>query len=332
MRPSWGRRFSAILSSAHDLDARGDARLQGTRQGADRLVEQVVDPEAHADLLLEGLDVDVARALLHRLLQQGVHELDDRCLVRRLDQVLRHLVADLVGERVEVGGRLFGEFRRRPRATVVDLVDRGLDYPHPGQLRCDLGAVEEQPQVVEGAGLEGVGYRDPHRPRLVVAKREQSMGLGKGDRHACDKRIVDALGRDLMQDGQTEARAEGGQKLLLGKGILLHQDVEEPAARLSLTLPGGFELLGGKAGRAEQRGRRDRAPRRCAPRSRLGSRLGLGEHADGRRQSEGLAQRPRRMVRRGEVRVGANPNLEDQGARLVPGHDGGVEAGIEELS
>ena len=38
------------------------------------------------------------------------------------------------------------------------------------------------------------------------------------------------------------------------------------------------------------------------------------------------------MIRRSEVGIGSHSNLEDEGTRLVPGHDGGVEARVEELS
>ena len=42
-------------------------------------------------IALEGLDVDVARAVLHRLEEQRVDEADDRRLVARLEQVARLL-------------------------------------------------------------------------------------------------------------------------------------------------------------------------------------------------------------------------------------------------
>jgi hypothetical protein len=85
MRPSCGRRFSAMLSDAmiftramigamNCLLARGD-------------VELAVDAVAHHDVALLGLDVDVARALAHRLREEAVDPGDDRRVVVRVDDV-----------------------------------------------------------------------------------------------------------------------------------------------------------------------------------------------------------------------------------------------------
>ena len=135
--------------------------------GAHRLVEHVVDPEAHADVALEGLDVDVARALLDRLLEQRVHQPDDRRLVGGLEQVLR-LGADLAGEGGEVLVGVLDDVGDRVGAAVVDLVDRGEDLAAAGELGLDLDAVEEQAQVVEGVGVEGIGDRDAQRAAAAV--------------------------------------------------------------------------------------------------------------------------------------------------------------------
>ncbi len=67
--PVLGQALLGDVEIAHDLDARGDRRLQRPGQGLHRLVEHVVDAEADAHLVLEGLDVDVARPLLDRVLQ-----------------------------------------------------------------------------------------------------------------------------------------------------------------------------------------------------------------------------------------------------------------------
>ena len=56
-----GQALLRDVEVAHDLDARGDGGLQCARQRLHGLVEHVVDPEADADLVLERLDVDVAR-------------------------------------------------------------------------------------------------------------------------------------------------------------------------------------------------------------------------------------------------------------------------------
>ena len=103
----------------HDLDARGDRVAELHRRLHD-VVENAVDAVADAQLLLVGLDVDVARALLNRRHQDDVDQLDDRrflaLLGERLGADLFELLEDLdvagVGERRHVFERLAGDFER----------------------------------------------------------------------------------------------------------------------------------------------------------------------------------------------------------------------------
>ena len=83
------------VERGHDLDARGERRLEAGRRLHD-VVEDAVDAEADAEVVLEGLDVDVARPPLDRVGHQRVDELDERSFLRRalqLGEVDRFLVA-----------------------------------------------------------------------------------------------------------------------------------------------------------------------------------------------------------------------------------------------
>src|SRR5438477_416785 len=78
------------VEPGHDLDARGDRRLEllGRALG---LAQHAVDPVADDHVLLAGLDVDVRRALLGGLEHQRVDPADDRRLVvgvEHVDQLL----------------------------------------------------------------------------------------------------------------------------------------------------------------------------------------------------------------------------------------------------
>src|SRR5262249_21741995 len=96
MRPSCGSLFSAMFKPAMILTReRIDARYWRVR--ACGLAEHAVDPVADDDVLLAGLDVDIRRALLHRLEDEGVHPADDRRLVGEVEDVDELLgVAELV--------------------------------------------------------------------------------------------------------------------------------------------------------------------------------------------------------------------------------------------
>ena len=106
------------VERALDLDAADDAVHEGARRAA-RDVELAVDPVADDDLLLLRLDVDVARALLHRLQEERVDPADDGRLVVGVEDVARRvLVVDVLVVALEL--LLAG-------LLLVDAVDRVLD-------------------------------------------------------------------------------------------------------------------------------------------------------------------------------------------------------------
>ena len=61
----------------HDLEARDQRRLELHRR-LHHFLQRAVDAVADADLVLEALEVDVRRAALHRVGEDGVDQLDDR--------------------------------------------------------------------------------------------------------------------------------------------------------------------------------------------------------------------------------------------------------------
>jgi hypothetical protein len=83
---------------AEDLDAAGERRLELDGR-LHHLEQRTVDAVAHPQLVLERLDVDVARAPSHRLGEDAVDELDDRRIV---DLRLLCVVVVLVGEDLDV--------------------------------------------------------------------------------------------------------------------------------------------------------------------------------------------------------------------------------------
>ncbi len=66
----------------HDLEARDERRLELHRR-LHHFLQRAVDAVAHADLVLEALEVDVRCALLHGVGQDGVDQLHDRRIVDR---------------------------------------------------------------------------------------------------------------------------------------------------------------------------------------------------------------------------------------------------------
>ena len=126
MRPSCGRRRSAMFSLRHQLHARNDGGLQLARRRV--LIEQhAVHAVADAEFLFERLDVNIAGALLHGLRDHGVHQADDRRFAGHVAQMFQVFVGFARGE-FQLGslllrlarssGRWRREFPARARAPA----------------------------------------------------------------------------------------------------------------------------------------------------------------------------------------------------------------------
>ena len=114
------------VEAAHDLEPahHGPQDVEG---GIGRVVQDAVDSHPDADALRCRLDVEVGRAVGHRLFEQGVDQLDDRSVVDE------GALTDLGLDVVVVGGiveRTLDQVRPRVRA-----LDRGQEVS--GAARID---------------------------------------------------------------------------------------------------------------------------------------------------------------------------------------------------
>ena len=103
----------------HELDARGHGGLQPARR---RLLveEDPVDPVPDAERVLEGLDVDVRRLGVDRVLDEEVHDPYDGRLERHVAQVVDVLVAPVPALVLHT----LDDALERARGAVVRPVDR----------------------------------------------------------------------------------------------------------------------------------------------------------------------------------------------------------------
>ena len=246
-----GQALLGDVETPHDLDARHDAGVERAGQGLHGLVEQVVDAKAHTDLALEGLDVYVAGAFLHRVLEQRVHQLDDRGVVGRFQQVLG-LVADFLGQVVQVFGGVLGQGVGGSRSPVVDLVDGAQNGSLGRQLDLDFGALEQQAQVVEGLGVERVCHGHADGAIRLALKREHHVVLAEADRDLLDQLIVDPIRADTGSDRQVELLAHRFQDFVGVDPAFADQHVGQAPTALQLDLPGVGQLLLGEARGLEQ--------------------------------------------------------------------------------
>ncbi len=145
---------------AHDLEAAGDRVLQLERRR--HLVdEHAVDAVADAELLLVGLAVDVARALLDGVEQDHVDEPNNGRILARLLELhqveLFALRAELDLFFVEAGHHLFVR-----GAVLVKAFDGRLDGRFGGDDRLDVEAGQKL-DVVDGVEVRRIGHRHDER-------------------------------------------------------------------------------------------------------------------------------------------------------------------------
>jgi hypothetical protein len=209
----------------------------------DHLLQDAVHAEAHADVLLLRLDVDVARPLLRGAEEERVDEADDGSLVARIEQVLGlfQLVRDGVETaRLHVADVLLGFVGR----AVVDEVDAVEDRLRRHEQRHDR-RVEEEPHAVERARVERIGERDD---RLTLAVALDAQGkeprlLGEVDRDELDQIQRHLFRREPHLVWQLELGGERLQDLLFVASLQRDERIAEPAPALRLHVEGLVDLV-----------------------------------------------------------------------------------------
>ncbi len=247
--------FLRDVELRHDLDARRDRVAELHRRCHD-VVENAVDAVPHPQLLLVGLDVDVARGLLDGRHQDHVHESDDRRFLAfarqrfRADLSLENLDIAGIGEHWHLVERLRRDlqgaraFRHRAPlgrfAAVVPLDgpdDRGLGRHH----RFDVVARHEL-DVVHGEHVGRVGHRDRER-RAGARERDDLVFLRclRGN-ELHDRRIDLELGE--CDRGHAVLLAQQRRDLLVFHVSQLHKIEAELPPVLALVVQRILQLLG----------------------------------------------------------------------------------------
>jgi len=171
------------------------------------VVQQAVDAEAHRHLALEGLDVDVRRAVLDGLEEQRVDQPDDRRLVVGVEQIVRLL--ELVRDRVELAGLDVAHHRLGGAArAVVGEVDRLEDRRGGDHDRVHAASVERA-QIIHHLRRARIGDRDAQGVAVLV-ERQAGEALGVLDRQARDQRRIDLAQIDVVEERQPEAVRQAG--------------------------------------------------------------------------------------------------------------------------
>ena len=194
----------------HDLDARGDRVAELHRRRHD-VVEDAVDAEPDAELLLVRLDVDVAGALLDRRHQHQVDEPDDRrlaaLLLERGDvdllELLEHL--DVVVDHRGVSSRALVTISSVAALFRLALACGGARPSSRPSSRCGLAAGRGR-RVVARDRVGDRGFRGDDRLDVVA-------------RHELDVVHGEHVGRVDHRDRQRRAGAAERDDLVFLRGF-----------------------------------------------------------------------------------------------------------------
>ena len=190
------------------LDAGDDGRGEVLRRRG-HLVERAVDAQADAELVLEGLEVDVRSLGLDTFLQDEVDEADDRGLAGLLGDVL-------VGDG---GGVDFAELaeevlHRGGSGFAVDAHHAGLDLRRVGDAELDL-ALEDETQLVDDGGIERILGQQGELAGFV-GDRQHDILVGLGRLEQLDERLARVggdggviRGTEVVGDGLQDGAAFG---------------------------------------------------------------------------------------------------------------------------
>ena len=241
--PVLGEAALGDVHLGHDLDPRGDGRLQAPRRRL-LIVQHAIDAVPDAQRVLERLEVNVRRLGAKRVLDDEVDEADDRGLKGHVAQVADVLVS--LARRAGILHALHDPLQGRGRPRVRPF-DRLEDPFRGGDGDLDLHG-EAQSQVVEEQQIRRIRGRDRERVAL--------------DRDRADAVLAEVLRRQVLQDrdrgrqlvaceeGEVGLGGERAQHVLAGDRAHRHERLAEafpaaadPAQRALEGFEGGLACL-----------------------------------------------------------------------------------------
>jgi hypothetical protein len=221
----------AALRDVHagqHLDARGDRRVHRVGNRLD-VVEDPVDAKAHHALVLAGLEVDVRRTLVERVVEQVVDR-GDHVLVAGAGELLVGAQLHQLHQRAvrrRRAERLLGA--SHAGAEAVDAIDDGEDVALRGHHELE-GPLDQALEALAQRAVVGVGDRQP-QGAAGLDQGQHHVTAGEGPRQRAGDQAAIHLERVDLQVGESRGRRDG-----LGDTVL----VEGPAR-----LPGVGGVRGG---------------------------------------------------------------------------------------
>ena len=199
------------------------------------LVENPVDPQAHAQLALGRLDMDIGGAGIDRFGDQPFDKAHDRRFAGAFLQAHHIGLGDVPGCHIEdFGGGISEGFGIKPQYAVFDLARRG-------DLEPD-GLTEDKTQRLTDEGVAGVHGCD--RCALIRLRKRQHMRVAQeGDAQLSkpDRRCGILFRRQQIE---TRDRCHIGGKILFFAKSKPDQNIRQAAAGARMSAPGALRIFG----------------------------------------------------------------------------------------
>ncbi len=198
----------------HDLEARDQRRLELERR-LHHFLQRTVDAVAHAQLVLEALEVDVGGAALDRVREDRVDQLDDRRVVDLRRQRGRRDILFLLFHHLDVARlhELLEEGRHRRIAGIVVLLDHPAERDLARDDREDVVPRDEL-EILEDPEVRGIGHRHRQRAPFSLEREDEVLGRDVGGNELDDARID-------LELRQVDGREPSGARDDLGELELL---------------------------------------------------------------------------------------------------------------
>ena len=228
--PVDGQSKAAVLRHAllgdvhvgHDLDARDNAHSHPALDGGGR-IQHSVDAILHARVPLFGVHVYVRGALLNRLGDDRVDQLDDRrvpvCLLEMqiLFAVAIGILIDDVFDRLVHAGQ--------PRQQQVQILDRSRRGAHaPAGHHRD---------VVDRQNVRGIGHRQQQSAVVGEADRNRLIAFGRVGAEEADRAHVEVVDRQVDVVQAEALRHDAGELVVAQHALLDEHETRRAALRAS---------------------------------------------------------------------------------------------------
>ena len=245
------------VEAGEEFQARGDRVEAGARLNRTD-TEDAVDAEAHDELALLGLDVDVGGAGAGGFADDAVDIGDGGSVLGEVSEGTH-------------AGAIMGDLLAEALDQAVDQAGAGQRHLEAGEAAAAFeGFLQQRAERIAGAAVEVASFAAPDDGGAFDQPIEGDAALAGAVHHLLRRRQ-----RFAVEDGEAVQLAEHGEQVGFIQHALADQNVAEPLLQLALGGQGALDFLGRHQPFGEERFfQHGGGTRRCEHRCGLGAATG----------------------------------------------------------